>query len=81
MEDTLNILKTIIHEHFGVETKDLDPTTSIMESGLDSLGVAELIFFVEDRFGIEFPELRTGVRTLSELALLVDTLRQPALVH
>lgn len=81
MQDTLTALKAIIHEEFGIETKDLAPATSILESGLDSLGFAELIFVVEERFGIQFPDSRSDLRTLAQLASLIDSLKQPALAH
>ncbi len=79
MQDTLTALKSLITEQFGVETKDLAPGTSILESGLDSLGFAELMFVIEDKFGIQFPELKTDVHTLGELASLIDSLKQPVL--
>jgi acyl carrier protein len=47
----------------------------LSEFGLDSLALAELMFNIEDHFHIDYPESRTGVQTLAELAQVVDEVR------
>jgi acyl carrier protein len=45
------------------------------EQGLDSLAVAEFLFEVEDRLGIELPDEHKDLETLAGLAELIDRLR------
>jgi len=47
----------------------------LSEFVLDSLALAELMFNIEDHFHIDYPESRTGVQTLAELAQVVDEVR------
>jgi len=76
MTDTLQELQTIIAERFGVPREDLDPDRSMDTFGLDSLGVIELMFSIEDHYGIDIPERAPDVKTLNQLALWVDSLRE-----
>lgn len=78
MTDTLHELQTIVAERFGVPLEDLDPDRSMEAFGLDSLGVIELMFSIEDHYGIEMPERGPEARTLNQLALWVDGLRATA---
>ncbi len=72
---TLNQVMELIHEKFGVDPDSLKPEASLTEFGLDSLTLVELIFAIEEHFGIEIPDTRPGdVETLAGLAALVDQL-------
>ncbi len=67
-------LQKLIQEKYGLEAAQLDPTTSIREKGLDSLALVELLFAIEDHFGISLPDDQSHLDTLDELAVLVDKL-------
>ncbi len=75
MTETLHELQSIISQHFGVPMADLDPERTMEAFGLDSLGVIELMFNIEDHFGIKLPEDGPKVSTLNELARWVDSVR------
>ncbi|MBI3524382.1 MAG: acyl carrier protein [Betaproteobacteria bacterium] len=75
MTDTLQELQSIIVERFGVSREELDPERSLDSFGLDSLGVIELMFNIEDHYGIDMPDRGPEIKTLNELALWVDSLR------
>ncbi len=75
MTDTLHELQSMISNHFGVPLEDLDPERSMEAFGLDSLGVIELIFNIEDHYGIKMPEGGPKITTLKELAHWVDDVR------
>lgn len=72
---TVDELKGLIHENFGIEAAELNPARPLSEYGLDSLSLAELVFTVEKHFGIEVPDLGEEVRTLCGLAGVIDNLR------
>jgi len=72
---SLGDLQAIIREKYNIEPGALDPHLSMREQGLDSLAVAEFLFEVEDRLGLQLPEEHTKIETLAGLAELIDQLR------
>ena len=68
-------LQDIIREKYNLEPSALDPHQSMREQGLDSLAVAEFLFEVEDRLGIELPDETKDLETLAGLAALIDRMR------
>ena len=81
MTDTLMELLGLIHTLYGIDPSTIDPLQSLSQFGMDSLALAELMFNIEDHFGIEYPETRTQVDSLSELAQVVTELRVAATTH
>ena len=76
---TLERLKNLIHDKFGVAIEAIDPDAPFASYELDSLTVAELMFEIDDAFHVTVPdEAATTVTTLRQLALLIDGL-PPAL--
>ena len=74
---TLDQLKQLLDEKFGIDPATLDPAQPLIEYGLDSLSLAEFMFTIEEHFGIEFPSGQQDVDTLAALADLIDGLRVP----
>lgn len=73
--DTLARLTHLIHDKFGVALDVIDPDAPFASYELDSLTVAELMFEIDDDFGIAVPESAAGsVATLRQLAELIDGL-------
>ena len=66
----------VLSEKYDVDRKAISPEATLTELGLDSLTIVELLFDVEDEFGIEVPEERATFQTLAEAAALVDELVQ-----
>ncbi len=62
----------LIHEKFGIDLELLKPEASLTQFGLDSLTLVELLFTIEEHFGIEIPDTRSDVVTLAGLAKLVE---------
>jgi acyl carrier protein len=71
----LTELQALIQEKHNLDPATLDVNLSMREQGLDSLAVAEFLFEVEDRLGINLPDLPDGVDTLAALAGLVEQVR------
>jgi len=70
---TFDELVQLIHETFGVEPGVLAPATTLTEFGLDSLTLVELIFAIEEHFGIQIPD-HADIKTLKALTMLIDEL-------
>ncbi len=66
----------VLTEKYDVDREAISPEATLTELGLDSLTIVELLFDVEDEFGIEVPEERVTFQTLAEAAALVDELIQ-----
>ncbi|HEY4372906.1 MAG TPA: acyl carrier protein [Burkholderiales bacterium] len=77
METTAEI-KQLIHARFGIEAATLRDAAPLAQYGLDSLSLAELVFSIEEHFGIDMPVGRDDINTIDKLALLIDELRTPA---
>ncbi len=69
-------LADVLSEKYDVDPDAISPEATLTELGLDSLTIVELLFDVEDEFGIEVPEERATFETLAEAAALVDELVQ-----
>ena len=67
-------LADVLSEKYDVPREAISPEATLTELGLDSLTIVELLFDVEDEFGIEVPEERATFQTLAEAAALVDEL-------
>jgi acyl carrier protein len=74
---TFDEVVQLIHEKFGVETDALDPAAELTQFGLDSLTLVELIFAIEEHFGVQIPD-HADIRNLMDLAMLIDELRSAA---
>ena len=66
----------VLSEKYDVPREAISPEATLTQLGLDSLTIVELLFDVEDEFGIEVPEERATFQTLAEAAALVDELVQ-----
>ena len=78
MEDVKARLRTYLLENFlrGEHASNLKDDTPLRTSGIiDSLGILQLVTFVEDTFGIELEAHETGVENfdrIEDLAALVE---------
>lgn len=69
---SLEGLQALIQEKYGLDPSKLDPHASMRNSGVDSLGLVEFLFAVEDHYGISLPDDYANIDTLADLAALVD---------
>lgn len=72
---SLNDLQKLIHEKFDIDPAELGAGASMRAKGVDSLALVELLFAIEDRFGISMSDEDSNIDTLGELAALVDKVR------
>ena len=72
---SLKELQELIQEKFGLDAAGLDPHASMREKGVDSLALVELLFAIEDHFGISMSDEDSSIDTLADLASAVDRIR------
>ncbi|HTT12902.1 MAG TPA: acyl carrier protein [Burkholderiaceae bacterium] len=75
MNSTLDELRSLIRTTFDIDPADLDSGKSILEYGIDSLALTELLFAAEDRFGVDLSDRDDSVTTLAGLAAFIDRKR------
>jgi acyl carrier protein len=71
---TLQTLQTMMCERFDLKAEDLAPDVRLEALGLDSLSVIEFMFHVEDEFHIKLPNEMVEIKTLSDIASVVERL-------
>lgn len=79
MTATLDRLATLLHRDFAIPRESLVADATLESLQIDSLRMIEILFSIEDEFGISVPdeasqEMKTGVRTLGDLAQRLEAL-------
>jgi acyl carrier protein len=74
--DTLDVLRGMIAEKFELELETVQPDSTMLALGLDSLAVFDLIFDIESRFGITVSNDQIKIETVADVVALIDRLRQ-----
>jgi len=74
MTSTHERLCAILMKDYEIEPAMLVPEATLEVLGVDSLGVAELMFNIEDEFKITLTENPVGLATLQDLTRYIDDL-------
>ncbi len=74
--NSYDYIKQLLLEKHDVKPEVIKPEAKLTDLGLDSLSIAELMFDVADKYGIDIPDNRANFTTLGEGASLVDELVQ-----
>jgi len=74
MTTTFDRLCAILARDYPLQPEQLTPDAPLEALGIDSLGVAELLFNVEDAFGISLPPEPVALQTLGDVARFIDSL-------
>ena len=72
---SLEEIQALIQKKYGIDPALLDANASLRGHGIDSLTLVEMLFSVEDHYGISVPEKYSDVDTLAGLAAAVDEIR------
>ena len=77
---TLETLQDILMREYQLSREQLAPEAPLSAMGIDSLGLIELMFQIEDSFHITLPDDdETQFTTLDDVVRYVDKLLQPPL--
>jgi acyl carrier protein len=71
---TLDRLSAILMKDYKLEAGQLTPDAPLEALGIDSLGVADLLFNIEDEFGISLPPEPVQLLTLGDVVRFIDEL-------
>jgi acyl carrier protein len=72
---TLEILQDILMRDYSIKRERLVPDASLDTLGVDSLGLLELMFKIEDRFRVRIPgDTPTNLRTVGDVVVYIDGL-------
>lgn len=74
MSTTLETLQGLIARTQKLPPETLAPEASLESLGIDSLGLMELVFDLEDAFGIKVPSERATLSTVGDVVAWVDSL-------
>ena len=66
-EELQHKLVAMISEEFSIPVEKLTPDATIESLGIDSLGLIDFMFDVEDKLGLDMPDSRTPLLTLGDV--------------
>ena len=67
-------LRATLIKQYSIDTDKLLPDAPLEDLGIDSLGIAELLFNVEDEFGITVPPESVQLPTMGHVVRYIDAL-------
>lgn len=73
-ESTVAAVQKVISEELEIAISDLDPARPLDELGVDSLAIIEVMFTLEETFGVRMGDDRVPIRTVQDIADIVDRL-------
>jgi acyl carrier protein len=71
---TIERLTRILVQRYKLDPARLTPEQPLGSLGIDSLGMVEMLFFIEEEFGVHLPSEGIAFGTLGEAAAFVDQL-------
>lgn len=71
---TLERLSRILVQRYKLDPARLTPDQPLGSLGIDSLGMVEMLFFIEEEFGVQLPSEGVSFGTLGEAAKYIDDL-------
>ncbi len=74
MTETYDWLCKMLVAEYKIDPSRLAPDTPLEDLGIDSLGMAELLFNVEDEFSITLPPEPVDLPTLAHVVRFIDAL-------
>jgi acyl carrier protein len=71
---TLERLSRLLVQRYKLDPARLTPDEPLSSLGIDSLGMVEMLFFIEEEFRVHLPSEGANFATLGEAAKYVDDL-------
>jgi acyl carrier protein len=73
--DTLEQLREILQRRIGTPPDQINPDSKLTEIGVDSLLLLDLMFEMEDKFGVKLPNDLPRPETVAELITVFEELK------
>ena len=74
MNTTIDRLRVLLAKDYKLDPAALVPDAALDELGIDSLGVAELMFNIEDEFKVTIPGAPVVLKTVGDVVGYIDGL-------
>ncbi len=74
MTTTIDRLRTLLVKDYKLDPAALLPDAPLEALGIDSLGVAELMFNIEDEFNVTIPGEPVALKTVGDVVAYIDGL-------
>lgn len=71
---TLERLSQILVQRYKLDPARLTPDQPLGDLGIDSLGMVEMLFFIEEEFGVHLPSEGVTFGSLDDAAKYIDEL-------
>ncbi len=71
-EDIVKKLQVFLKQSTGNELSEISGSSSLKEAGIDSFRTIELILYLENRFGLLFPEESYTAENLKSIDTIID---------
>lgn len=72
--NTLERLQTLLINHYPLQREDLAPQARLEDLQIDSLGVMELFFSIEDEFHVKVPNDQVSLQTVGDVVAYIEKL-------
>ncbi|MGO8756042.1 MAG: acyl carrier protein [Gallionellaceae bacterium] len=69
---SLQTIQRMLVEQFDLKLDNLAPDSQLDSLGLDSLAVIEFMFNLEDELNIKLPDERVQLKTIGDVANVID---------
>ncbi|MCU0762179.1 MAG: acyl carrier protein [Hydrogenophaga sp.] len=73
---SLELVRSFLENRLGVQPERVEPASSLIELGVDSMMMLELMFEFETHLGIRLPTDLETPRTVGEMLDMMDRLAQ-----
>jgi len=70
--DLTQKIQALISEHFGIDPDKITPATEIASFGIDSLGMIEFMFQMEEKFNIRMADSRAPLLTVADVVAEIE---------
>lgn len=74
--DVFPIILEALHNRYDIAVDSVTPETTLASLDVDSLGLVELMFEVEDRLGVPAPQDFPQPTTIADLVKIVESMLQ-----
>jgi acyl carrier protein len=72
--DVFQIILETLHNRYDIDANSVTPETTLESLQVDSLGLVELMFEVEDRLGVPAPKDFQAPVTIADLVAIVNSM-------
>ena len=76
MQDLAPVYR-FVEERLGLDLKSADAATELSSLGVDSLTLLELMFEIEEKFGVSIDQDTPPPRSVGELTTLIEKITAP----